>query len=150
MTRPVPSRDRTAAVALAHADVIVSDTDRALAFYVGLLGGAVADDAVLEGAVPAFYSDGRATRMRLTMIRFAAPGAMLELMSFTPPLPATPGGLHVSLLVGDLAAALARLATAGVAAASELLAVELPRLGRARIAFVRDPDGYLVELVEPT
>ena len=135
-------------IALAHADLVVADLERALGFYVGLLGGTVADDAVLEGAVPAFYSAGRAARMRLVMIRLAPFGAMLELMAFDPPLPTVAGGVHVSLLIDDLAATRARLAAARVALVSEVMTVDLPRLGAAQIAFVRDPDGYLVELVE--
>ena len=136
-------------IAVAHADLIVADVDRALGFWVGQLGGTVADDAIVDGEVPAFYTDGRAARMRLVMIRLARFGAMIELMAFEPPLPAAPGGVHVTLQVDDLAGTRARLAAAGVALVGEVMTVALPRLGAARIAFVRDPDGYLVELVEP-
>lgn len=137
-------------IALAHADLVVAELERALGFYVGLLGGTVADDAVVEGAVPAFYSGGRSARMRLVMIRLAPFGAMLELMAFEPALAPTPGGVHVSLLVADLAGTRARLAAAGVELVGDEMTVDLPRLGGARIGFVRDPDGYLVELVEAT
>jgi|JI9StandDraft_1071089.scaffolds.fasta_scaffold25698_2 catechol 2,3-dioxygenase-like lactoylglutathione lyase family enzyme len=136
-------------IAVAHADLIVADVERALAFYVGLLGGAVADDAIVEGEVPAFYTDGRAARMRLVMIRLARFGAMLELMAFDPPQPTTAGGVHVTLQVDDLVGTRARLAAAGVPVLGDVMTVALPRLGAARIAFVRDPDGYLVELVQP-
>ncbi|MBL8627790.1 MAG: VOC family protein [Myxococcales bacterium] len=136
-------------IAVAHADLIVADVPRALGFWVDLLGGAVADDAIVDGEVPAFYTGGRATRMRLVMIRLARFGAMIELMAFEPPLPTTPGGVHVTLQVDDLVGTRARLAAAGIEAVGDVMAVALPRLGAARIAFVRDPDGYLVELVEP-
>jgi catechol 2,3-dioxygenase-like lactoylglutathione lyase family enzyme len=136
-------------IALAHVDLIVGDLERALAFYVGLLGCEVAADVVLEGAVPAFYGGPAARRMRLVMLRLARFGAMIELMALEPPQDATPGSAHPSVVVDDLDATRARLAAAGVAPASEMMTVELPRLGCARIAFVRDPDGYLVELVEP-
>lgn len=146
--------------ALLHADLIVHDLERALGFYVGQLGCAVADDVVLEGAVPAFYSGGQSGRMRLVMLQVAQGpwGAMLELMAFDPPrrsatappcapeLPAA-GRAHVSLLVEDLEDTCARLGAAGVAAVSEIMTVALPRLGTSRIVFVRDPDGHLVELV---
>lgn len=136
-------------IAVAHADVIVADVERALGFWVGQLGGTVADDAIVEGDVPAFYTGGRAARMRLVMIRLARFGAMIELMAFEPPLPAPAGGVHVTLQVDDLAGTRARLAAAGVEVVGDVMTVALPRLGAARIAFVRDPDGYLVELVEP-
>ena len=76
-------------IAVAHADLIVADVPRALGFWVDLLGGAVADDAIVDGEVPAFYTGGRATRMRLVMIRLARFGAMIELMAFEPPQPTT-------------------------------------------------------------
>lgn len=136
-------------IAVAHADLIVADVGRALGFWVDLLGGTVADDAIVDGAVPAFYTGGRATRMRLVMVRLARFGAMIELMAFEPALPTTPGGVHVTLQVDDLVGTRARLAAAGIEAVGEVMTVALPRLGTAHIAFVRDPDGYLVELVEP-
>jgi catechol 2,3-dioxygenase-like lactoylglutathione lyase family enzyme len=135
-------------IALGHADIVVEELARALAFYVDLLGCEIADDTIVDGAVAAFYSGGRARRLRLVMLRLARFGAMLELMALEPPRPAVVGSQHVSLLVDDLTATLARLAAAGVAAVSETMDVALPRLGAARIAFVRDPDGYLVELVQ--
>ena len=137
-------------IALLHADLVVRDLERALAFYVGLLGGTVADDAVLEGAVPALYTGGRSRRMRLVMVRLAPFGAMLELMAFEPPATPRAGDVHISLLADDLVATRDRLAAAGIELVGEVMAVSLPALGPSRIAFVRDPDGYLVELVEAT
>jgi catechol 2,3-dioxygenase-like lactoylglutathione lyase family enzyme len=138
-----------AVIAVAHADLIVADVPRALGFWVDLLGGAVADDAIVDGEVPAFYTGGRATRMRLVMIRLARFGAMIELMApdrrSPPPPAASTSRCRSTTSLGTRA----RLAAAGVPVLADVMTVALPRLGAARIAFVRDPDGYLVELVEP-
>lgn len=137
--------------ALLHADLLVRDLERALAFYVRLLDCAVVDVTTLEGAVPAFYSAGASSRMHLAILRVAPGpwGAMLELMELEPPIAIPPGGCHVSFLVEDLDAACARLAAGGVALEGAVMQVDLPRLGSSRIAFVRDPDGHIVELVAP-
>ena len=135
--------------ALLHADLFVQDLERSLAFYVGLLSCAVVDDAQLEGAVPLLYSGGAARRMRLVMLRTSPGpwGAMLELMELDPPCAPVTGGAHVSFLVEDLEDSCARLVAAGVPLACPVTEVELPRLGSSRVAFLRDPDGHLVELV---
>ena len=54
------------------------------------------------------------------------------------------GYAHFCLVVDDLAATLAHLATLGVAPAAP------PRMGRAgqQLAFVADPDGNRIELSE--
>lgn len=135
--------------ALLHADLLVRDLERSLAFYVDLLGCSVVDDTALDGPVPAFYSAGAARRMRLVMLRASAGpwGAMLELMQLDPPSVPPGRAAHVSFLVQDLDAACAHLADAGVPLAGPVATVELPRLGASRIAFVLDPDDHLVELV---
>lgn len=137
--------------ALLHADLMVRDLERSLAFYVGLLACTVVDEAELEGAVPVLYSAGAARRMRLVMLRASSGpwGAMLELMQLDPPCAPAAGGAHVSFLVDDLEASCARLVAAGVPLACPVVTVDLSRLGTSRIAFVRDPDGHLVELVGP-
>ncbi len=136
--------------ALLHADLLVRDLERSLDFYVRVLGCTIVDRADLEGPVPAFYSGGAARRMRLVMLRASSGpwGAMLELMQLDPPGAPAAGGAHVSFLVADLDAACARLTDAGVPLAAAAATVALPRLGSSRIAFVRDPDGHVVELVE--
>jgi catechol 2,3-dioxygenase-like lactoylglutathione lyase family enzyme len=136
--------------ALLHADLLVRDLERSLQFYVGLLGCTVVDQAELEGAVPAFYSHGAARRMRLVMLQVSSGpwGAMLELMQLESPGAPAAGGAHVTFLVADLDAACVRLAEGGVLLAGPVERVDLPRLGSSRIAFVHDPDGHVVELIE--
>src|SRR5215207_480479 len=52
---------------------------------------------------------------------------------------------HIALSVDDLDATLERLAEAGIDPEKPPYSV---RAGGSRIAFVRDPDGYRVELIE--
>ena len=53
---------------------------------------------------------------------------------------------HIALTVDDMAATLASLAGAGIAPEREPYRL---REGGSLLCFVRDPDGYRVELIEP-
>jgi lactoylglutathione lyase len=68
------------------------------------------------------------------------PGGKHPIVEPTEPI----GYAHLCLVVEDLAATLAHLATLGVAPAAP------PRAGRAgqRLAFIADPDGNRIELME--
>jgi lactoylglutathione lyase len=52
---------------------------------------------------------------------------------------------HIALAVGDLDATLERLSAAGIEPEKPPYQV---RAGGSRICFVRDPDGYRIELIE--
>jgi lactoylglutathione lyase len=52
---------------------------------------------------------------------------------------------HIALTVDDLDEALARLSEQGIAPEREPYRI---REGGARLCFVRDPDGYRIELIE--
>jgi lactoylglutathione lyase len=52
---------------------------------------------------------------------------------------------HIAITAGDLDAALARLAEQGIEPEKPPYSV---REGGSRICFVRDPDGYRIELIE--
>jgi lactoylglutathione lyase len=112
----------------------VSDLERSLAFYAALgyqLLGRVALD------------DGG----RLAVLRFPdEPVATLELVHRPNAGPVGPGGFdHLAIQVDDLADTLATLTDLGLAPGE----VELPG-GREgpRTAWLVDPDGYRIELVE--
>lgn len=122
-----------------HVGMTVSDMDRALGFYVGLLGlTLVVRRPAPGGEEIAFLSAGEAM---LEIV--AVPGALAAA-----DVPAGRAGLrHLTFDVASVDATWARLQAAGVAL------VEPPRPARnrdmlARVAFCRDPDGILVELAE--
>jgi catechol 2,3-dioxygenase-like lactoylglutathione lyase family enzyme len=138
---------------LSHLGLCVADLERSLRFWRDGLGFRqrssldVAGDAadtllgLRDVKLRAVYleRDG----LRLELLHFASPGHCSE----AAPRPMNETGLtHLSLRVGDLDAALARLAGCG----GRVLAgtrIDLPA-ARTRAAFVTDPDGTRVELVE--
>jgi len=63
---------------------------------------------------------------------------------------AHPGNVHVCLEVEDIAAARARAAACGAApvSAAPIDIVRGPKAG-TRVAYVRDPDGVTIELLQP-
>jgi len=153
-----------------HVDLIVKDIASSIAFYMKALGCEVVEDCIVRGPIVDFYSAGRAESMRLVLLRFAGPrgsiNPMIELMGFESLVegasaaqpgaarpertdPMTPCIRNITVLVTDLREALESLATIGVRAASSEISVDLPRMGKATIAFIRDPDGNLIELAAP-
>lgn len=112
----------------------VSDLDRSLAFYAALgyrqLGQVALDDAA-----------------RLTVLSFPdEPVATLELVHRPGEGPVQTGGFdHLAVQVDDLTATLATLIERGL----DPSAVERPGGPQGpRTAWLEDPDGYRIELVE--
>lgn len=137
---------RPAPDGLDHVAITVRDMDRALAFYQGLLGCEVLGELMLDGGA-----------RKLVYLRAGA--AQLELFADRPPAgssedagagagspPSDPPALgfqHVAFHTGDVDGVAARLRGAGVT----FHVGPLDATGNVRLAFVRDPDGNLVELV---
>ena len=126
--------------ALDHVAITVADIDRSLAFYRDLLGCEVLGQLLLDEAT-----------FKLVYLRRG--GAYLELFAHRSPAAPGEGGArdvapatgfqHVAFHSADVDAVAARLEAAGVRFDRP------PRNapGGVRLAFVRDPDGNLVELV---
>jgi catechol 2,3-dioxygenase len=122
-----------------HVALRVSDLERALEFYHGLLGLPVRDRERYEaGEVP--------------YVACVAGGRHLHLVPTDDPF--DPGGEHVCLLVrtsevdsrAELDALLSALRDAGVAVEAGEPHDRYGAYGRAPAAYVRDPDGRRVEL----
>ena len=124
------------AVQLNHVAFRVRDLARSIEWY-----------GVAFGAREAFRGSDPDGTVRLVYIEFA-PGHFIELFpgGDEPPSPVERalGYAHTCLTVDDLAATLAHLATLGVTPPAP------PRTGRAgqRLAFIADPDGNQLELME--
>jgi catechol 2,3-dioxygenase-like lactoylglutathione lyase family enzyme len=124
-----------------HISITVSDIERSLAFYRDLLGLPVTGVVTLGG------ENG-------LVIHFLDAGnnALLELFSFTNAV-AVPsdfvyddrqvGARHLAFKVEDVDAVAAHVRAAGV----EFTLEPLDAVGGVRIAFFKDPDGTLVEIV---
>ncbi|MGO8957417.1 MAG: VOC family protein [Streptosporangiaceae bacterium] len=136
-----------------HVGITVAQLDRSLAFYRDLLGmrvvGLEEDEDV--GAIVGLPG----ARARIADLD-AGNGQILELLEYLQGngdahahRPDLAGSCHISLQVGDLSSALARLADAGLmpVGAQAKLAGDGVWQG-CTVVYLRDPDGVFVELIE--
>lgn len=139
--------------ALDHVNVVVADMERSIAFYRTLLNLAVVMDRVLDGDWFERLTGIAGARARCVILDAPDGGCRIELLAYegraAPALsansrPDTGGLRHVAVRVACLDTALAALpATAEI--------IEVPRdivKSGKRMAYVRDPDGAIVELAE--
>jgi len=122
-------------VRFGHVAFKVADTERSVRWY-----------ADAFGARKIYHAEARGERPELMFLEFAR-GQLIELFSGGKnilPSPSDPiGYLHVCLLVDDLEQALEHLAKMNVKPVRKFI-------GRAeqRIAFINDPDGNSIELMQ--
>jgi lactoylglutathione lyase len=123
-------------VALIHTCYRITDIDRSLAFYRALGFEEVRRLPIREEAINVFLNqpgDGDEPRLELTYnfgVDHYDQGTAYG---------------HIAISATDLDATLARLAAHGIEPERPPYSV---RAGGSRICFVRDPDGYRIELVE--
>ena len=140
--------------AVRHAGIVVRDAERSLAFYRDLLGLKVEVDQLERGDFIDSILGMPDVRVRTVKLSAAEGPTLLELLEFEDSEGATgdPGDLsrigptHSALTVDDLDGLYERLSAAGVRFVS---APQTSADGRARVAFCADPDGAMLELVEP-
>ncbi len=140
-----------------HVGVTVADLERSLRFYRDLLGLQVLHTGVDEGA---WIDDvlGIDGAVIATADLDAGDGRIIELVEYRSPRePAAvtrcsqPGTLHLAVVVDSVAGTLARIAAAGGTVVSRRPAtVDLAESSwhGVTVAYTRDPDGAIVELVE--
>jgi lactoylglutathione lyase len=116
--------------------LVVADVDRALDFYAGTLGLAL-------GHRSGPYAQLDTGRTRLSLYQRDAMADTLGVERLDPPDRTAPG-FELGFKVEDVDAAYAEL----VAAGAEPAAAPTTREWGQRTAYVRDPDGHLVELAE--
>jgi len=137
---------------LTHVGLCVTDLDRSLRYYRDLLGFVEDRDLRVEGE-PA----DRLLRLRGTKLHavyLVRDGVCIELLHFTSPAPASrperpmnqPGLTHLSFRVADLDGVLEGLRAAGERILEDTV-LRFPEIP-AGAAFVLDPDGQLIELVQ--
>ncbi|MCL4290111.1 MAG: VOC family protein [Thermoleophilia bacterium] len=121
-------------VELVHTCYRITDPDRSVAFYEALGFEERRRMPIRDEAINIFMGlPGDGDRLELTH-NFGV--SSYELGT---------GYGHIALAVGDLEAALERLAAQGIQPERPPYRV---REGGSRLCFVRDPDGYRVELIE--
>ena len=124
---------------LEHVGMTCSNLERTMDFYCGLLGLKLALRKTSSNGELIFLDTGAG------MLEIACPVADIARSRDVPPHES--GMRHITFAFDDVDAMVARLNTAGVEA------IEGPRPAffnemLKRVAFVRDPDGILVELIE--
>ncbi|MDL5360769.1 VOC family protein [Halalkalicoccus sp. NIPERK01] len=131
-----------------HVGVTVADLERAVGFYRDVLGLAVLDRFTVAGE--AFAIGVGVEGATGEFVHLDAGGARIELIEYDPEgdrRPAAdvnqPGATHVGLSVSDVDGFYEGLPD-GVETLSEPRTTE----SGARILFVRDPEGNLVEIIE--
>lgn len=136
-----------------HIGICVSEWERSLRFYRDILGFTYRSELQVAGEpsntllqlddveLRAIFLERDGTRIEL--LHYAAPGHRGE----AAPRPMNQLGLtHLSLRVDDLAATLAALKKAGVRVLDKSR-IDIPAF-QAAAAFITDPDGTLIELVQ--
>jgi catechol 2,3-dioxygenase-like lactoylglutathione lyase family enzyme len=139
-----------------HVGITVSDLDRSIAFYTGVLGLELASEPT-----PVFDDPGLGTgvgvpgaALRCVLLRLG--DGLLELLQYT--APASPvdtplpqnalGAQHIAFHVDDVAARKSELEAAGVTFLSAINVVDEGVLAGWRWVYFTDPDGNALELVE--
>lgn len=141
--------------AVHHVGITVADMDRAVGFWEALLGVNSRERAILQG--PQLGTMVGYAGIRIERCWVDLPGGVaLELLHYLDrdeapydPGTAHPGNVHVCLQVDDMDAAHAHAVACGAKPVSERpIEVKVgPRAG-ARLAYLRDPDGATIELVQ--
>lgn len=123
-----------------HVGMVTGDMDRSLAFYRDLLGLRLHLRKTMENGTEVAFLDSGNGMLEI----FAPPGGAGPASDLAA---ATSGVLHITFLVDNVDESFAKLEAAGVAIK------ERPRPAvnsevLDRVAFLRDPDGIIVELAE--
>jgi glyoxylase I family protein len=137
-----------------HLNIVTSDIEASVAFYVGLLGLRRGFETVLEGEWIERVTGLAGVRARCVFLETDGDSRIELLQYFAPEgvrepeaQPNQVGLRHFAIEVDDMDALVSRLASAGVPTLSP--PVEVPfavgARGRKRLCYFRDPDGVLVE-----
>ena len=140
-----------------HAGVTVASLDRALAFYRDVLGLEVFVVAERRNATIGAIVGYPGAAIKLAFCGVPGDSARIELLEYLEPRgdgadgeTFRPASGHVCFRVDDIDTLFKRIVDAGHAprSAAPVSITEGPNAG-ARAFYVRDPDGYTVELFQP-
>ena len=146
---------------LDHVAVTVSDLDRSLRFYVDLLGFQEMERHLLEGETISKMAGKESVVMQVVRLGIPeTPNILVDLQQYIEP----PGEVSNAVLgmanqghfcfgVTDLDQAYRELSANGVEFVSEPVVFDLGdewEYGAIKVVFFKDPDGFVLELVEFT
>ncbi|MFT4210429.1 MAG: VOC family protein [Microbacterium sp.] len=149
----MPTAEAGPVVGLANIVVHVADIDRAASFFRAGLGLETAFDSGWGSPAEMLALTATPAQARMRVVALRVPGGTgLSLVSFDRPAAGArafeaAGQVHVGIAVRDLDAALARLIANGAEPFGAPGEVG-PADHRARLAFLRGPDGVVLELVQ--
>ena len=141
-----------------HVGLTVSDLDRSLGFWRDALGmEVVLEPQERQGGYFEAIVCEPGVHVRMAQLAFAGTGTpRVELFQYLAPAagvhrsrPADVGFSHVCLACPDLDGLLARLRDAGGEPFSDVVVVDTGANAGARCLYLRDPDGHVVELIQP-
>ncbi|MFN2607593.1 MAG: VOC family protein [Acidimicrobiales bacterium] len=141
--------------AVHHVGVTVADLDRAAAFWTALVGATARGRTVLQGPMLGTLVGYPGIHIERCWVDLPG-GPALELLRYVgredAPYDAGtahPGNVHVCLAVDDMDVAHAHAVACGARPVSERpIDVAAGPLAGARLAYLRDPDGVTIELVQ--
>lgn len=152
-----PASPAAATVGFMHAIHATSEVEKTLAFYTEVFGVSGQVRPFANTAVP-ILTDSPGVTLKVSMLQLPGQGFNFELTEFsntarTPAQPQLwdPGAPHMKIFVRDLApvmAAIGRLKAPILTTSRAPVTAQTP-LGKVTAIFFRDPDGYIVEAVQP-
>lgn len=156
---PAPASPPTGAatVGFMHAIHATNVVERTLAFYTEVFGIAGQVRPFANQAVP-ILTDSPGVSLKVSMLQLPGQGFNFELTEFsnTPRTPAQPqlwdpGAPHMKIFVRDLEPVMAAIRTlnAPILTTSRGPVAATTPLGSVTGIFFRDPDGYIVQAVQP-
>ncbi|WP_051146379.1 VOC family protein [Novosphingobium sp. B-7] len=139
-------------VGLAHTGVTVSDMDRAISFFGGVLGGEVVQPVLYDDPVFERITGVKDAVINIAYVNFS--NHTLELLEYrkpedrmvTPSRPCDPGHLHLSLNVEGIEELAQRMAEAGFETVGPIQHVEVE--GGFDVIYTYGFDGLVIELMD--
>lgn len=140
------------AKSLDHIAITVSDLDRSVAFYCGLLGMKEVERHRLEGEGISTMAGTRGVVLQVVRVATAeTPSVLIDLQQYLAPKGKVSdahlgdvGHSHFGIGVSDLPSAYRELKEKGVEFISEPVSFDLD-WGIVRVVFLKDPDGNILE-----
>ena len=137
-----------------HTGITVSNLERSLEFWRDVLGFELSHRAHQKGELAEQITGVAGAEILIAVVK--APGHKIELLEYRAPAdrqhfrprPCDVGSVHIALIVGNLDAVLARIASSGWKAAGKpQMLTAGPNAGK-RVIYVRDPDGTTIEFMQ--
>src|SRR5205809_3541072 len=143
-------------IAADHTGITVSNLERSLEFWQNVLGFEFSHRAHQTGGMASEITGVAGAEIKLAVVKTPG-GHKIELLEYLAPAdrkhvdlrPCDVGSVHLALLVDDLDAVLSAIAASGWKAAGKPQTLNTgPNAGK-RVIYVRDPDGTIIEFMQP-